>query len=61
MAVNDSEININSTNIETAKAMSKVGKKISEINSATGYGSISITIYDKQIKNIKHTISEDIK
>jgi len=66
MAVNDSEINLNSTNIETASieilhAMNKIGKKINVINSATGYGSISVTIHDKKVKNVKYTISEEFK
>lgn len=61
MTVNNSEKNFNTDNIETVRAMNKIESKIKEINADTGYGSLTITIYDKKIKNIKHTISEDIK
>jgi len=61
MTVKNSETNFNTDNIEMVRAISKVESKIKEINADTGYGSLLITIYDKKIKNIKHTISEDIK
>ena len=60
MAVNDSEININSTNIETAKIMNKIESNIELIKNKSGYGSVTIGIYDRKVSNIKATISEDL-
>jgi hypothetical protein len=60
MVVNDSEINFNSVSIETAKVMNKIESHIELIKNKSGYGSVTIGIYDKKVSNIKATISEDL-
>ena len=55
-----SEVNFNSVNIETKKIMSKVESNIELIKNKSGYGSVTIAIYDKKVSNIKATISEDL-
>jgi hypothetical protein len=55
-----SEVNFNSVNIETKKIMNKVESNIELIKNKSGYGSVTIAIYDKKVSNIKATISEDL-
>ena len=55
-----SEVNFNSVNIEAKKIMSKVESNIELIKNKSGYGSVTIAIYDKKVSNIKATISEDL-
>jgi hypothetical protein len=61
MIVKSSEPNFNTENIEMVRIISKIEAKIKEINSYTGYGSLTITINNKKVKNIQHTISEELK
>ena len=55
-----SEVNFNSVNIETKKIMNKIESNIELIKNKSGYGSVTIAIYDKKVSNIKATISEDL-
>ena len=55
-----SEVNFNSVNIETKKIMIKIESNIELIKNKSGYGSVTIAIYDKKVSNIKATISEDL-
>lgn len=42
------------------KVMNKIESNIELIKSKSGYGTVTIGIYDKKVTNIKSTISEDL-
>lgn len=54
------EVNFNSVSIEMTKVMNKIESNIELIKSKSGYGTVTIGIYDKKVTNIKSTISEDL-